>query len=100
MFGIRRLCLDIFGTSLLKVGSLWVAWVDTNWLKGRSFWQIPIPQSCSWSWKQILKLREVAKRFLKFKVGDGNRLFLWLDDWHPDGCLLDKYGCKTVDYYS
>ncbi|XP_062162012.1 uncharacterized mitochondrial protein AtMg00310-like [Alnus glutinosa] len=79
-----------------QAGSLWVAWVDQNWLKGRSFWQIPVPQSCSWSWKQILKLREVAKRFLKFKVGDGNRIFLWLDDWQLDGCLLDKYGYRVV----
>jgi hypothetical protein len=76
--------------------SLWVAWVDKNWLKWRSFWQIPILQSCSWSWKQILKLREVAKRFLKFKVGDGNRIFLWLDVWNPHGCLLDKYGYRVV----
>jgi hypothetical protein len=45
---------------------------------------------------RILKLREVAKRFLKFKVGDGSRIFLWLDDWHLDGCLLDKYGHRVV----
>jgi hypothetical protein len=37
-------------------GSIWVAWVNENWLRGKSFWQIPIPQACSWSWKQILKL--------------------------------------------
>jgi hypothetical protein len=39
-----------------KAGSLWVAWVEANWLKGRSLWQISIPQACSWSWKKILKL--------------------------------------------
>jgi hypothetical protein len=89
---------NLFAQGRFALGGM--AWVDKNWLKGRSFWQISIPQSCSWSWKQILKLREVAKRFLKFKVGDGNRIFLWLDDWHPDGCLLDKYGCQAVDYYS
>jgi hypothetical protein len=25
-----------------EASSLWVAWVDENWLRGRSFWQIPI----------------------------------------------------------
>jgi hypothetical protein len=33
---------------------------------------------------------------LKFKVGNGSRIFMWLDVWHPDGCLLDKYGPRTV----
>ncbi|XP_062167062.1 uncharacterized protein LOC133873362 [Alnus glutinosa] len=28
-----------------QAGSLWVAWVDKNWLKGRSFWEISIPKS-------------------------------------------------------
>jgi len=79
-----------------QAGSIWVAWVNENWLRGRSFWQILIPQSCSWSWKQILKLRELAKRLLRFKVGDGSRIFLWLDVWHPDGCLLEKYGHRAV----
>jgi hypothetical protein len=65
-------------------------------LRGRSFWQIPIPQSCSWNWKQHLKLRGLAKRFLRFKVGDGSKIFLWLDVWHPDGCLLDNYGHHAV----
>jgi hypothetical protein len=79
-----------------RAGSLWVAWVKENWLRGRSFWQIPIPQSCSWCWKQLLKLRNLAKRFLSFKVGDGRNIFLWLDVWHPDGCLLDSYGPRVI----
>jgi hypothetical protein len=31
----------------IMVGSLWVAWVESTWLKGRRFWQIPIPKACS-----------------------------------------------------
>jgi hypothetical protein len=29
-------------------------------------------------------------------VGDGRKIFLWLDVWHPDGCLLDKCGHRVV----
>jgi len=39
-----------------KAGSLWVAWIESNSLKGRSLLQVSIPVSCSWSWKKILKL--------------------------------------------
>jgi hypothetical protein len=79
-----------------KAGSLWVAWTEVNWLKGRSFWKIPIPSSCSWSWNKILKLRDLAKDFIQFKVGNGSRVFLWLDHWHPVGYLLDTFGYRIV----
>jgi hypothetical protein len=59
-----------------RSGSLWVAWVENNLLKGMSFWQVPIPQNCSWSWKKLLNLRILAKQFLSFKVGNGTRIFL------------------------
>jgi hypothetical protein len=78
------------------LGSLWVAWIKENWLKGRSFSQISIPQNASWSWKKILKLRNLAKPFLKHKVGDERNIFLWYDNWHSAGCLLDAYGYRAV----
>jgi hypothetical protein len=33
---------------------------------------------------------------LRFKVGDGSRIFIWHDIWHLDGCLLDKYGYRII----
>jgi hypothetical protein len=29
-----------------RAGSLWVTWIQHNRLKGRSFWEVPIPQHC------------------------------------------------------
>lgn len=75
-------------TLFARSGSLWVAWVEENLLKRESFWQVAIPQNCSWSWKKLLKLRSIAKQFLSFKVGDGSKIYLWFDSWHPDGYLL------------
>lgn len=37
-----------------KAGSLWVAWVKANSLKGRCFWKIKVPLNCSWCWWKIL----------------------------------------------
>jgi hypothetical protein len=79
-----------------RAGSLWVAWVEDVWLKGRSFWQIPILQTRSWSWKKILKLRSFARHFLSFKVGNGIKIFLWYDASHPAGCLIEKYGYRPA----
>lgn len=76
--------------------SIWVAWVDSNWLKRRSLWNISIPKVCSWSWKKLLNLRETAKKFLNFKVGEGTSISLWFDLRHPAGRLLDTYGFRIV----
>lgn len=79
----------------VKGGSLWVAWVREYLLSGKSFWLVNIPHSCSWSWRKLLKLRDVAKKFLQFKIGDGQSVHLWLDNWHPDGILFEKYGFRA-----
>jgi hypothetical protein len=43
-----------------------------------------------------LKLRDTAKRFLKFEVGNGDNIHMWLDLWHPAGVLIEKYGFRVV----
>lgn len=40
-----------------KYGSLWVAWVEKNLIKGKCFWLLKISQDASSSWRKILKLR-------------------------------------------
>jgi hypothetical protein len=34
---------------------------------------------------KTLILRDIAKNFLKLKVGDGSKIFLWLNLWHQGG---------------
>jgi hypothetical protein len=36
-----------------QAGSLWVAWVHDELLKGSSFWTVKVPQSCSWGWRNF-----------------------------------------------
>jgi hypothetical protein len=78
-----------------RSGSLWVAWIKENFLKQKSFWSVGIPQNCSWCWRKILKLSNITKKFLRFEVGDGKTIHLWLDCWHPAGILLDIYGYRA-----
>jgi hypothetical protein len=60
------------------------------------FCSVSIPQNCSWSWRKLLKLRSIAEQFLSFKVGDGRKIFLWYDVWHPEGYLFDIYGYQMI----
>jgi hypothetical protein len=79
-----------------KAGSIWVAWIEEHRLKGKSFWQVSIPIDCSWYWKKLLKLRNIAKQFLSFKVGNGSHISFWHDKWHPTDYLLDCFGSRVV----
>jgi hypothetical protein len=64
-----------------RARSLWLAWVNTILLRGMSFWLAKVPQSCTWSLRKLLNLRLKARKFLKFKVGNGQNVHLWPDWW-------------------
>jgi hypothetical protein len=93
---VLQLCGHIWNL-FATAGSLWVAWAHSNMLKGRSFWLVNFPQSCSWFWRNLLKLRvEAIFFFLKFHEGNGRKIHLWTDWWHPSGVLLDKFGYRVI----
>jgi hypothetical protein len=95
--GVEQIChVEAYLEHLCTIWFYLVCLGEANWIKGCSFWHLSTPQPASCSWKQILKLREIAKEFLSFKVGDGQSIFLWLDNWHPNGYLLGKYGHRVV----
>jgi len=79
-----------------QAGSLWVAWMNVNLLKGYRFWHIKTPHSCSWSWRKLLKFRVEARNVLMFPLGIGNNIHLWTDWWHPNGVLLVKYVFQAI----
>ncbi len=44
------------------------------------------------------KLRDEARKFLHYEVGDGTKVFLWHDRWHPDGIFYQKNGHRIIYY--
>lgn len=86
--GIRRLCDSsrVYALSLIwrlfsMPRSLWVAWVRRYLIRSHSFWDMS-KAGGSWVWRKLLKLRELARVFLKFEIKDGNSTMFWLDNWH------------------
>ncbi|GKC02621.1 hypothetical protein Tco_0994231 [Tanacetum coccineum] len=62
--GIRR--LDDFNVALMTTHvwcilinkeSLWVQWIYSYKLKGRSFWDVPCLGDVSWGWRKLLQIR-------------------------------------------
>lgn len=71
--------------------SLWVKWVKNNRIKGRDFWGIKIPSSCSWSWRSILKGRKEAALMVRHLIGNGTQTGIWKDPWNEQGILQEFF---------
>ena len=41
-------------------------------------------------------MRDIAKRFFRFEVGNEENIHLWLDWWHLAGVLFEKFGYRVV----
>ncbi|XP_074364603.1 uncharacterized protein LOC141705609 [Apium graveolens] len=64
--------------------SLWVKWIHAYRLRRRNFWDIPVAWDASWSWKNILALREEVRPFVRSLVGNGESTNFWFDTWALD----------------
>ncbi|KAG2246605.1 hypothetical protein Bca52824_086233 [Brassica carinata] len=88
-------------TLLLRLGwllfsgssSLWVAWhCSHNCPSSYAFWSQVESPSQSWSWRSILRLREILSRFLFSEIHSGQNTSFWFDNWSPLGPLIGVFG--------
>ena len=77
---------------ITKKDSLWVRWVHGVYLTDCSLWTRVTPRSVSWCFRSILAVRDVARNFVHYLIGDGSRTLLWHDPWNPEGILYNKLG--------
>lgn len=74
--------------------SVWTRWVKDILIKKKNFWQLKIPSNSSWSWRHILKHRDLARPLIKTKIGNGEHTYLWHDWWvssQPLSAVLNEY---------
>ncbi|XP_077227034.1 uncharacterized protein LOC143860333 [Tasmannia lanceolata] len=71
-------------------------WFRSKYLRGRNFWQIPMPHSLSWGARSIFKNRDEFKVRICYLVGEGRDLNFWTDPWHPDGPVDSRTSIGTM----
>ena len=76
--------------------SLWVDWVKDHLIRDHSFWEIPIPRCCSWTWRKILQLREEVRPLIHYSIGNGLHTSLWFDPWLPFGPIVPTFGERII----
>ena len=74
--------------------NLWPSWINGTVLKRAKFWLMEIPTDCSWIWRRVLGLRQLALRFLKYNIGNGLNTSLWFDPWFHNVSLA----CSPNDH--
>ncbi|GJR41849.1 hypothetical protein Tco_1309952 [Tanacetum coccineum] len=96
--GLGLRSLDLFNQALMSKHiwnivtnkeSLWVRWIHSYKLRGRSFWAIPLNGvDMSWGWRKLLQLRVLVRPYIWTKLGNSNSASAWHDTWDPQGPLI------------
>lgn len=77
--------------------NVWTSRIYAVLLRGRSFWQVPIPSNPSWSWRKILQSWEWCRGWFIFNIGNGSSTYLWYDYWlHEGKRLIDIHPLRTL----
>ncbi|GAV69890.1 zf-RVT domain-containing protein, partial [Cephalotus follicularis] len=71
-------------------------WCHVYLIKQSNFWSLPTIGLHSWSWRQILLLRPVAKEHLIYKCGRGDKFSLWFDPWMHGELVHTLYGNRVI----
>ena len=74
----------------------WSLWTNDKYFRGTSFWDVLIPKTAPWGWKNILVLRLIAMPHIKLLAGNGHQIKFWTDPWVNGGRLKDCHGDRAV----
>ncbi|CAH8264511.1 unnamed protein product [Arabidopsis lyrata] len=84
--GLRRLLAVPSG------GSLCVSWVRRHLIGSTCFWDVVANNAGSWIWRNLCKLRTLARSFITCEIGSGITCSFRKDNWTSLGPLIDITG--------
>lgn len=74
-----------------------VRWIHCYLIRKGSFWSIRSTSSTgSWVWRKLLKLRDMANRFIQMEVRNGDSTSFWYDTWSKFGTLKNTVGDRGL----
>ncbi|GJU58688.1 hypothetical protein Tco_1236454 [Tanacetum coccineum] len=97
--GLGLRSLEVFNLALMTTHiwnivsskkSLWVRWVHSYKLRGRTLWDVRFKANMSLGWRKLLQLRDIVRPFFWMQVGNGRKASLWHDMWSYE-CPLSRY---------
>ncbi|GJY50518.1 hypothetical protein Tco_0441365 [Tanacetum coccineum] len=85
------------GIAIKKGGldSMWVRWIHSYKLKGRSFWDVRAHAYICWGWWKILQIRTYIGEFCWVPIGDG-KSSAWFDKWDVHCPLMEHLSPRII----
>ncbi|KAJ0572336.1 putative reverse transcriptase zinc-binding domain-containing protein [Helianthus annuus] len=81
---------------ITKRESLWVKWIHSYRIKGKSFWNLSSRGSLSWGWRKLLSIRNTVRPFIWYALGDGRQANTWNDNWCECSPLSDFISPRRI----
>ncbi|GJY36083.1 NIN-like protein [Tanacetum coccineum] len=79
-----------------KKNTLWVKWVNTEILRDKSVWVVDASANSSVGWKEMLKLRDKIRKYVLWKIGDGQKINTWYDTWNAISPLCEIITSREI----
>ena len=69
---------------VLNEDKIWVTVLKKKYVRNRNFMKNPIPKNASWASQSIFACREVIKKGMCHRIGNGFNTWIWEDPWIPN----------------
>ncbi|XP_071739961.1 uncharacterized protein [Rutidosis leptorrhynchoides] len=77
--------------------SLWVKWIHTYKLSSHNIWEVSIVAGSSWSWRKLLQIRPMVRKFFIYRLGNGKTASAWFDEWCVLGPLCELISLVDIN---
>ncbi|GKA32676.1 hypothetical protein Tco_0719043 [Tanacetum coccineum] len=103
--GLGLRSLDVFNIALMTTHiwnivsnneSLWVRWIHTYKLRGRTFWDIPLKLNLSWGWLKLLQIHDIVQPWFWKKVGNGLTTSVRYDIWCAQSLFIRFLSARDI----
>ncbi|GKB61174.1 RNA-directed DNA polymerase, eukaryota, reverse transcriptase zinc-binding domain protein [Tanacetum coccineum] len=81
---------------IAKKNTIWVKWVNSEILRGKSIWEVNANANSSAGWKEMLRLRDKIRKHVLWKIGDGKDINTWYDNWNIHGPLCADITSREI----
>ena len=78
---------------LQNLESLWVKTLKSIYFPNKTFLKAKYSNNSSWLGKSIIKGRDLLKKWIRWEIGNGEKVDFWKDPWIPS---INKFTIQSI----
>ncbi|KAJ9566105.1 hypothetical protein OSB04_002071 [Centaurea solstitialis] len=76
--------------------TMWTDWIKRYYIQSLGFWSCTKKPKWSWVFRKMMDLRDMVRRFVRWRVGNGLDIHAWEDHWLPCGPLVRLVSYRVI----